>query len=167
MPAHKKSKPVQTQILLLDAKGWSKRRIARDLGIARVTVDSVLKEANSDHGISIVDALFAHGITPEFLAQKLKERIDAREVKVFNGKDGIVYSESMEAWDVQADAQDMAHKLRGDYAEQKVSVGGTLFHRLLANVPRPTLPKGNSPELPASNTTELPNRNEQNDITDK
>ena len=143
MPAHKKSNSVQTQILLLDAKGFSIRRIAKDLNVDRGTVKRHLNASKSDRGISILDALIAHGITPEFLAAKLKERMDAQEVKVFNGKDGIVYSEPIAAWDVQADAQDTIHKLRGDYAEQKVSIGGTLFHRLLANVPRPQLPKGN------------------------
>ena len=132
---------VQTKILLLNAKGFSSRRISRDLGIAREAVARVLKTAKTDQGIGLLDAMLAHGITPELLAQKLRERIEATEVKVFNGKDGIVYSEPLVAWDVQADAQDMIHKLRGDYAEQKLTVSGTLFHRLLANVPRPALPK--------------------------
>ena len=135
------SDSVQTQVLLLHAKGYSRRRISRDLGIARPTVARILRDAKTDQGISLLDSMLAHGITPEYLAQKLKERIEATEVKVFNGKDGIVYSEPQAAWDVQADTQDMIHRLRGDYAEQKLSVSGTLFHRLLANVPRPVLPK--------------------------
>ena len=135
------SESLPTKILLLHAEGFSNRRIARDLEIDRETVTRTLKTTKSHPRIGLLDAMLAHGITPELLAQKLRERIDASEVKVFNGKDGIVYSEPQVAWDVQADTQDMIHRLRGAYAEQKLTVGGTLFHRLLANVPRPALPK--------------------------
>ena len=135
------SESLQTQVLLLKAKGFSNRRISRDLHMDQSTIARIIRANKAEQGLSVLDAMIAYGITPELLAQKLRERIDATEVKVFNGKDGIVYSEPQVAWDVQADAQDTIHKLRGDYAEQKLTVGGTLFHRLLANIPRPALPK--------------------------
>ena len=132
---------VQTKVLLLNAKGFSNRRIARDLDMRPETVSRILKTNKSGQGLSVIDAMNAYGITPEYLAQKLKERTEATEIKVFNNDGQVIYSTPLTAWKVQHEAQDMIHKLRGDYAEQKLTVSGTLFHRLLANVPRPALPK--------------------------
>jgi len=121
----RKPQSLQTQVLLLNAKGFSNRRIARDLRIDNGTVARILKANKTDQGLTVIDALNAHGLTPEFLAQKLRQRIDATEVKTGFYEGAAVYSEPLVAWKVQHEAQDMVHELRGDYpqpGESRVAV---------------------------------------------
>jgi len=113
----RKPQSVQTQVLLLNAKGFSNRRIARDLQIHVGTVGRILKANKSDRGLTMLDALNAHGVTPDLLAHKLRERLDATEVKVSFHQGTAVYSGPLIAWKVQHDAEDMAHELRGDYPQ--------------------------------------------------
>jgi hypothetical protein len=60
------------------------------------------------------------GITPKYLAQKLKEEMEATEKKVFHDKNEIIYSEPLVAWEVRQRGRQDAHKLRGDYAPIEV-----------------------------------------------
>lgn len=55
------------------------------------------------------------GITPEYLAKKIKEELEAEETKVFSGPKGVVYSKNMIAWQIRQRARQDAHKLMGDY----------------------------------------------------
>ena len=63
----------------------------------------------------LLDALEIKGIDSEFLSNKLKEELEADEIKVFCGKDGIVYSEPLIAWKVRQEARKDAHKLLDHY----------------------------------------------------
>ena len=76
--------------------------------------DEIVAETNA--------ALGKAGITPDYLAQKLKSELNARETKCFFDKDGgkVVYSRSMTAWEVRQRARQDAHKLRGDYPVEQV-----------------------------------------------
>jgi hypothetical protein len=67
--------------------------------------------------------LEAEGITPAYLAKKLKEELESTEIKVFNDKEnGIVYSKPLIAWDVRQRARVDSHKLRGDYPAEKLDL---------------------------------------------
>lgn len=56
------------------------------------------------------------GITDEYLARKLKEKLEARETKFFQHEGEVVDKRVVVAHDVQVRALEIAHKLRGDYA---------------------------------------------------
>lgn len=68
----------------------------------------------------ILDAIQGEGIDAKYLARKLKEELEAEEVKVFNGQDGITYSAPLVAWRVRQEARKDAHKLLGQYPSEKV-----------------------------------------------
>ncbi len=83
----------------------------------------------------IVSKLNEKGITLDYLADKLKEELEAQEVKVFHtdrvtvdleGKkitsDEVIYSDPLIAWKVRQEARKDAHKLRGDYPQGEVNL---------------------------------------------
>ena len=60
------------------------------------------------------------GITPSYLANKLKAELNAKEIKVFHDAErGVDESRPMIAWDIRQRARQDAHKLRGDYPAEK------------------------------------------------
>jgi len=76
-------------------------------------------------------ALDSQGITPMYLAKRLKRELNAKEVKVFKsmvyGGDGecgdeIIYSKPLVAWAIRQKARQDAHKLRGDYPAEKLDI---------------------------------------------
>jgi len=71
-------------------------------------------------------ALVGEGITPEMLARKLREELEAEEEKVFSDKDGIKYSKKMVAWQTRQRARIDAHRLLSHYPAEKVDLGGDL-----------------------------------------
>jgi len=82
-----------------------------------------------DHPIH--KALDSQGITPLFLAKRLKRELNAKEVKVFKsticGEDGecgdeTIYSKPLVAWTIRQKARMDAHKLRGDYPAEKLDI---------------------------------------------
>lgn len=81
------------------------------------TVEEITRAAKPPD--PMLRALDKEGITTDYLAKKLKEELDANEVRVFNGKDGIVYSDNLVAWDVRQKARIDAQKLMGVYPAEK------------------------------------------------
>ena len=73
-------------------------------------------------------AFEGEGITPEYLARKLKSELNARETKaqIPKGATEFAYSKSMTAWDVRQKARQDAHKFMGDYPAEKVEHSGKL-----------------------------------------
>lgn len=67
-----------------------------------------------------------HGITEDFLMEKLKGELDAEK-----DKEPI--------WKIQQDARKDAHKLRGDYPAEKHEHTGDVIFR--SNVPEPDMPE--------------------------
>ena len=64
-------------------------------------------------------ALMEAGITPKMLAEKIIEYLSAEDKKFFAHQGKVEDEKTVKAWDVQLKAQDIAHKLRGDYAPEK------------------------------------------------
>ncbi len=87
-----------------------------------------LEEHLAAIGNPMQDALIEHGITPELLAKKLKEELNACEQKVFLDPKTrkLKYSKKMVAWKVRQAARIDAQRLRGDYPAEKVEHSGTL-----------------------------------------
>lgn len=68
----------------------------------------------------ILDAIQGEGIDAKYLAKKLKEELEATEVKVFNDREGgIIYSDPLIAWKVRQSARQDAHKLLDHYPSEK------------------------------------------------
>ena len=74
----------------------------------------------------ITEALQGQGITPEYLAKKLKRELNAKETKVFyDRKTGeVVYSKKLVAWEIRQRARQDAHKLLGHYPATRHEVAG-------------------------------------------
>jgi len=69
------------------------------------------------------EALANKGISPKFLAMRLKQELNAQVQKVFNDKeDGIVYSDKLIDWNTRQKARMDAHKLMGHYPAEKHDV---------------------------------------------
>lgn len=82
-------------------------------------------EDNLKHLSRVQEALEAEGITPESLAKKLAEELDAHETKVFHNKDtGVVFSDPVIAWDIRQKARMDAQKLLGMYPAEKRELSG-------------------------------------------
>jgi len=76
--------------------------------------------------LSIIKAFRSEKITASYLAKKLKQELNAKETKVFLGKESeeVIYSKGLVAWDVRQKARIDAHKLMGHYPAEKHEVTG-------------------------------------------
>ena len=72
----------------------------------------------------MVKALEDHGITLDYLSDKLQKELEAGEQRAFNAKGTIIYSNTQEAWKTRQEARKDAHKLRGDYPAEKKEISG-------------------------------------------
>ncbi len=75
-------------------------------------------------GNPITEVFGKLGITPEYLARKLKRELNAKETKVFNPKgndseEGLLYSKPLIAWSIRQRAREDAQKLLGLYPAEK------------------------------------------------
>jgi len=70
------------------------------------------------------DALDSQGITPLYLAKKLKREVNAKETKVFNDKGSLLYSKPLIAWGIRQKARMDAHKLLAHYPPEKHELTG-------------------------------------------
>ncbi len=73
-----------------------------------------------------------HGITEDYLLNKLKEELEAKETKFFHRKGKVVETEDVIEWNTRQNARKDAHKLRGDYPTEKVDHTITLEDKLRA-----------------------------------
>ena len=83
----------------------------------------VLESLNSP----IVQALSDQGITPTYLAKLLKDELKAKQIKVFQDKGKVIYSDPIEALDIQQRARMDAHKLLDHYPKEKIEIESTIF----------------------------------------
>jgi hypothetical protein len=90
-----------------------------------------LEEMRNKNHRSMKDILDEGGITDEYLKEKLKNELDAEEMKVFNDKGKIIYSNGLVAWEIRQRARQDAHKLRGDYPAEKHEIDGDLTIELI------------------------------------
>ena len=86
----------------------------------------------------ITQALDAKGLTPTYLAKKLKSELNAKNTDTFKGKEVkialdpktqkkigidvneiVIYSKPLIAWDIRQKARQDAHRLRGDYPPER------------------------------------------------
>jgi hypothetical protein len=76
----------------------------------------------------IAEAMSSHGITPDKLARKLSEELEAHEQKVFLSDSRVKYSKKLIAWKIRQEARKDAHKLLGHYPTERhdVNVSGVL-----------------------------------------
>ncbi len=70
----------------------------------------------------VVSSLERHGITLDFLAEKLKRELCALENKVFNHKGTVILSPPLIDWKVRQEARKDAHKLLGHYPQGEVNL---------------------------------------------
>jgi len=75
----------------------------------------------------ILKALDGEGITLSYLTKHLKKELKAKRVQVFNDKGQIIYSDPLDALEIQQRARQDAHKLRGDYPAEKHQIDGDLM----------------------------------------
>ena len=81
---------------------------------------SIINQLNSP----IIEALHSEGITSSYLAKLLRKELKAKQVKVFSDKGTIIYSDKLDALDIQQKARQDAHKLRGDYPAEEHRITG-------------------------------------------
>lgn len=90
----------------------------------RVTADDIIEA----YMRPIEEALNGSGITPEYLAKKLNEELNAEEPRVVQGTGDLagefIYSEPMIAWRIRQRARMDAHKLLGHYPAEKREISG-------------------------------------------
>ncbi len=97
------------------------RYVPKRIRMSKECRAAVAEVPNTRQGIAelqlrgITRHMDSKGITIEKLVDKLKEELDATEVKVFNDKGEVIYSNELVAWEVRQKARQDAHKLRGDY----------------------------------------------------
>ncbi len=87
----------------------------------------IKKEIEAELLSPLIEALDAEGITLPFLSKQLKKELKAKEIKVFNDKGTIIYSNGVPALDIQQRARIDAHKLRGDYPAEEHRITGEMI----------------------------------------
>jgi hypothetical protein len=97
----------------------------------------------------IIKALEGEGITPSYLAKLLKKELKAKQVKVFSNKSGdVIYSEPLEALDIQQKARQDAHKLLDHYPSERHQVEGEITIQVV-NFSGQNVKKGDDDKLSA------------------
>ncbi|MFH2076065.1 MAG: hypothetical protein ABIJ57_12090 [Pseudomonadota bacterium] len=86
------------------------------------------------------DAMEKIGINESYLAKKLKEELEATEVKVFNGQEGVVYSKPLISWSVRQKGRMDANRVRGDYPAEELKHTGDLKINLVNYGSKPDNP---------------------------
>ena len=86
----------------------------------------IKKEIEAELLSPIIEALDAEGITLPYLAKQLRKELKAKEIKTFNDKGTIIYSDGIPALDIQQRARIDAHKLRGDYPAEEHRITGEM-----------------------------------------
>ena len=84
--------------------------------------EDILNSLNSP----IVKALNEVGITPSYLANKLKEEMNATQIKVFQHQGEIVESKALPALEIQQKARMDAHKLLDHYPVERHQVDSNI-----------------------------------------
>lgn len=84
--------------------------------------EKILNQLNSP----IVQALDDQGITTEYLAKLLKKELKAKRIQAFINKGEIIYSDKLNALEIQQKARQDAHKLRGDYPAEEHRITGEI-----------------------------------------
>jgi hypothetical protein len=84
-----------------------------------------VKSISAEEGQAAKASLFepfleAEGITPKYLAKKLKRELNAKETKFFQKDGEVVTEKNCVAWDVRQKARIDAHKLLGHYPAEKI-----------------------------------------------
>ena len=87
----------------------------------------IKKEIEAELLSPLIEALDAEGITLPYLSKQLKKELKAKEIKVFNDKGKIIYSDGVPALDIQQRARIDAHKLRGDYPAEEHRISGEMI----------------------------------------
>ena len=85
MPRSNKPAPLKAEVWTRHALGQTNSQIARDLGISRNTVAKIVAERQPVQATPCNDiqrALARAGITPDTVAQKLREGMEANETKL-------------------------------------------------------------------------------------
>lgn len=74
----------------------------------------------------IDEAFKSQGITPIYLAKKLKRELNAKETKaqIPKGEMEFVYSKPLVAWDTRQKARQDAHQIMGQYPPKNHKVDG-------------------------------------------
>ena len=72
----------------------------------------------------LVQVLDKEGITPSYLAKKIKAELEATEDRVFCHRGEVITSEPRIAWDVRQRARQDAHRLLNHYPAEKHEVSG-------------------------------------------
>ena len=80
-------------------------------------------------------ALEDKNITCDTLAEALVKELEAEETKFFADKGVVIDQKDVVAWGVRQRARQDAHKLRGDYPNEKLEHTGTIVFE--SNVPEP------------------------------
>jgi len=108
--------PRQRALIKGIAAGKSIARAARDAGYTDQSAMSV-PYRNGNLRRAIAGLLDEAGLTDERLALRLRQLVDAKEVKVFYDRDEskVVYSKPLVAHDPRAKGLDMVLKLKGHY----------------------------------------------------
>lgn len=82
----------------------------------------------------MIEALEDEGITIKSLAKALKKELHAKNIKPFLAAKGqIVYSDPLDALDIQQKARIDAHKLLDHYPDERHRIIGEVKHSLSEN----------------------------------
>ena len=95
------------------------------VSVAKVTLEEGL-EAAEEARREIEQALIDAGLTPEYLASRLIEELDATERKVFLSRwsQRLIYSKPLPAWTVRQHARQDAHRLLDHYPSERHEITG-------------------------------------------
>jgi len=86
-----------------------------------------LEEELSKRTVTLRQAMTALGLTEQVLLEKLKQELDATEVKAaLDRKGSWRYSKPLIAWEVRQRARMDAHRIRGDYPRDSEPAPGTI-----------------------------------------
>lgn len=121
-------KPRQAKLLEGLTKGKSVRAAALDAGYSPNTAQH---PADLLDTIAMREAMSRLLASPEKIAQRINEGLDAMETKFFQFKGGVCETRDVIAWSERRMYADLAAELKGLKPTQKIEHGGTVVSRLI------------------------------------
>jgi len=91
-------------------------------------------------GSPIIPDLDKAGLTLEYLVTKLKEELEATQIRIFHYQGSLAESKPQTDWRTRQVARQDAHRLRGDYPAEKWDITGNLPITVVSNIEREAKP---------------------------
>ncbi|HET7208423.1 MAG TPA: hypothetical protein VFI95_17735 [Terriglobales bacterium] len=100
------------------AAGKSRRRAALEAGYSLSSANNPSHNIERGRVREVFAQLIRSTVPPELIVQRIREGLDAAEIKVFQHEGGVVYSKPLVNWSERRDYLELAARYGGYYVDR-------------------------------------------------